>query len=420
MFTIKSILLSFVLLFIAVTAFPQEETHVFDSKVKTLQVNLERDQLTYPYLILGSNNKIKVSFDYLDANVQDLSYTLVHCDATWQPSLLSYFEYIEGFEENTITDYASSLNTTVEYSHYSFLLPNDELKIKKSGNYIVKVFFTSFPDSVIFQHRFVVYESLVDISAVAKRPTLVEKSDEYQEVDFTIDIKRIDADNPYDDIKVVLLQNGIWQTGQYDLEPLYVKQSSIEFDITDDGLIKGNNEFRRLTFKNFKNNFENTEKIEFDKKYIVSLRKDEDKRFKVYFENEDFNGKYYVFVEDFEDIDVMADYATVKFKIEQDKIIAAGDIYVWGGLTNWELKKENKLNFNAETNCFEGELLLKQGYYNYYYVYVPEGETKPDIEYFEGSHYETENDYVVLIYLYDRFFKYDRLVGLEIINTQKK
>lgn len=420
MSVIRYVLLIFLLSYIRTCIFAQLETNVIDTKAKTVQVHLEIDPLSYPFLLLGSHNKIQVSFDYLDAGIKEFSYTLVHCNYDWKPSRLQYFEYAEGFEENEVTEYFSSLNTTVEYTHYSFLLPNDDVRITRSGNYIVKVFHTGKPDSVVFQYRFVVYESLVGISPQAKRATLIEKSDDYQEVDFSLDIDKIDVDNPYSDIKVSLLQNGIWKTARHGIAPLYVKQSIIEYDGCDEGLMKGNNEFRRLNFKSFTFKFENTLDVEFDDTYSVVLRPDEDKRFKVYLHNEDFNGKYYVFVERFEDVHVMADYAYVHFKLSQDQIIASGNIYVWGALTNWELKPENELIYNSESNSFEGKLLLKQGYYDYYYAYLPQGETIPDIEYFEGSHYETENDYIIIVYTFDKFLQCDRVVGLEIINTQKK
>ena len=36
---------------------------------------------------------------------------------------------------------------------------------------------------------------------------------------------------------------------------------------------------------------------------------------------------------------------------------------------------------------------------------------------FEGSHYETENDYTVLIYYRNPRERYDRIVGVKTINT---
>ena len=36
---------------------------------------------------------------------------------------------------------------------------------------------------------------------------------------------------------------------------------------------------------------------------------------------------------------------------------------------------------------------------------------------FEGSHYETENDYTVLIYYRNPRERYDRIIGVQTINT---
>ena len=43
---------------------------------------------------------------------------------------------------------------------------------------------------------------------------------------------------------------------------------------------------------------------------------------------------------------------------------------------------------------------------------VPEG------AHFEGDHYETENDYLILTYFRDPRERYDRLTGVTVANTQ--
>ncbi len=39
---------------------------------------------------------------------------------------------------------------------------------------------------------------------------------------------------------------------------------------------------------------------------------------------------------------------------------------------------------------------------------------------FEGSHYETENDYIVLLYYRNPHDRYDRVIGSVIANTLKQ
>jgi len=62
-------------------------------------------------------------------------------------------------------------------------------------------------------------------------------------------------------------------------------------------------------------------------------------------------------------------------------------------------------------------MMLKNGYYNYEYVYVPQGSKKADAANLEGSHFETENEYQIFAYYHDLSSRYDRLVGFVTINS---
>ena len=46
-----------------------------------------------------------------------------------------------------------------------------------------------------------------------------------------------------------------------------------------------------------------------------------------------------------------------------------------------------------ERDEYECTMLLKQGWYNYEYAFVKTGNEDGTASLFEGSHYETENDY---------------------------
>jgi hypothetical protein len=53
-------------------------------------------------------------------------------------------------------------------------------------------------------------------------------------------------------------------------------------------------------------------------------------------------------------------------------------------------------------------------------VFLKDGATNGTATIFEGSHYETENDYFVLIYYRNPRDRYDRVIGTAISNTLNK
>jgi hypothetical protein len=100
--------------------------------------------------------------------------------------------------------------------------------------------------------------------------------------------------------------------------------------------------------------------------------------------------------------------------------LVGGTVNVFGALTGWNANKTNEMKWNYETAGYELSLLLKQGYYNFQYVYIPEGAKKADSVNLEGSFYLTENDYQVFAYYRDPSTRYDRLVGFVTINSNIK
>jgi hypothetical protein len=76
------------------------------------------------------------------------------------------------------------------------------------------------------------------------------------------------------------------------------------------------------------------------------------------------------------------------------------------------------MTWNTARGCYEASLLLKQGWYNYEYLFIPSEGTEPEGFAFEGSHWETENDYVILTYFRDPSTRYDRLTGIVVANTR--
>lgn len=74
------------------------------------------------------------------------------------------------------------------------------------------------------------------------------------------------------------------------------------------------------------------------------------------------------------------------------------------------------MTYNYVNKAYETVLYLKQGYYNYQYVLV-EDDKKPNAAFIEGSHYETENDYYILVYYQSYSDRYQQLIGYKKINS---
>lgn len=68
------------------------------------------------------------------------------------------------------------------------------------------------------------------------------------------------------------------------------------------------------------------------------------------------------------------------------------------------------MKYNAARQRYEGQLLLKQGYYSYQYL-MDTGNGRGTTNPVEGNYYQTENEYSILVYYRQAGARYDRLVG---------
>ena len=116
--------------------------------------------------VLPLGKSMQLSFDDLEANQKEYQYKVEHMTFDWEPSRILTSEYIDGFNQNYIQEYENSFNTLQDYTHYSVQIPNETLRIKKSGNYLVSVL--NEYGTVIFTKRFTYYEDTVDVGITAE------------------------------------------------------------------------------------------------------------------------------------------------------------------------------------------------------------------------------------------------------------
>ncbi|HEX7412667.1 MAG TPA: type IX secretion system plug protein domain-containing protein, partial [Bacteroidia bacterium] len=369
--------------------------------------------------------QLSLSFDDLDGDTKTYYYTLIHCDALWKPSDLVPQEYLSNFVEEQISTFTFSQGTVQRYTHYVWSFPNANMRISKTGNYLLKVYLVGAKDKPVFTRRLIVYSSKVSIKANIHQAAASDDYVNKQEVDFSI-FYTSDYNIPQlNDLKVVIQQNSRWDNAIYNLQPIYIKPNEFSYDY-DDGsnTFDGGNEYRASIFKNFKFVTTGTDKMYRDSSgsWQVNLSPGEVKTFKRYYETSDINGRFLLTVEERDSslIDIVGEYAHVHFKFPFEFPMNEGDFYLLGNLSDNHFAKDNKMTFNYFTKMYEGELYLKQGYYDFMYVFLPDGKTAAQTNQVEGDHWETENDYTIYVYHKQMGTYYDQLICVQKFNSARK
>lgn len=412
-----------VFLLLAHFAFPASLTgkvsnKIFSDNIRTVQLYREGWKMSNPIIQLGSDQKLVLSFDDLGGDVVDYYYTLYHCNRDWEISNIPREEYFESFVEYPIIDWEYSVNTKVGFINYHLQIPNDDVRLTLSGNYILVVFDYDSPDEPVFTWKFYVVEQVVDIYARIRNATFDLPGGECQEVDFYIEHGSFQIPNPRTDLKVVLTQNNRHDNAITDLMPMFMADGKLEYLYDQGNVFYGNNEFRQFEFRGFKISGGGVEEIAFYPPfYHVTLEPCKIRTQEGYSFERELNGRYYVEAYNIDYPELESDYMFVHFSLPFDYPLVGGGVYVFGALSNWECTKQNEMAWNAEANRYELTMLLKQGYYNYMFAYKGLNSSEIKLHTLEGSHTETENDYQIYVYYGRLTDRYDRLIGYKVFNS---
>jgi hypothetical protein len=386
--------------------------------IKTVLFHRNGWPMSYPVIGLNTGQKLFLSFDELGTEIKNYYYSVEMCDKNWEPSALMRTEYSRGDQMVPIENYRRSFNTTFDYVHYELVFPNENVDLLLSGNYLLKVYDGFKRENPILVKRFLVNEQRVSVDADVKYTMQSSGRGNFQEIDFVVDYPGLSIMDPATEVSVTIMQNGRSDNALTNLPPLFFGNDRMDFNYNREVVMEGGNEFRWVDFRSLRFQSDHISDINFyDPFYHADVFTDHSHGDKPYYYHKDFNGRYYIEVQEEQDPEVSADYAFVHFSLNWMPPIGGREVYLTGGLTNWLLTPQNRMKYDFEQELYTLTLLLKQGYYNYQYLVVEEGRKQGSVLPVEGSFGRTENDYLILVYFRPAGGRYDRLVGVEVVNS---
>ncbi len=381
--------------------FLEYKNKTYHPDIKSVRIYQSNLEASFPIIRLGEEQKLILEYDWLNSSRQTMYYSIQHCTSNWEPTNISPSDYIDGYREEEIADAVGSYNTIISYYHYKLVFPTEVMKITRSGNYLIKVFDPATPDSPFITRRFLVLDEKVGVTANTHPATINEHRFYKQEVDFTIFSPEYEIPDPYGKLKVVVLQNDRWDNAITDLKPAFVKPSELVYDEDEKNVFNGGRDFRQFDLKNLvqtQMNKINYVEVDSNKQTHVYLLTEQKRTFLRYTLERDMNGRYYPSCRACNNPATDAEYLWVHFFLECQEPVENGDAYVWGGFSDFQCLPEYKMVYNVNLPGYVGKALLKQGYYNYGYVFKKNGSPLIDDFQFEGSRTETENEFCILIY----------------------
>ncbi len=392
----------------------------FEENIKTIELYPENNRMGEPIISLSEQIPLVLVFDELDNDYRTFTYTLIHCDAQWQQSELSKNEYLDGYTEAYIEDYQFSKNTKIPYIHYSIKIPNNDIQIRYSGNYILKVYPESEPDNPILTKKFFVVDPQCTIGGQIIAASNPELRNNAQEIKFKVNISALNSRFPSREITTQIQQNGRYDNQINQLQPLSIKDEILDFDLQKENILPGLNTFRFFDFSSLSYNSEYVYSIDRSKNIDeVELLLSKFRAKKPYKNEPTLFGKFYIDTKNYNDADTESEYALVHFLLSSENPIEDNGVYLLGGFDLWSMSQ--KLNYDYSSRFYHAQVLLKQGYYSYLYAVKKSSDNNADVELIEGSFFQTPNTYFIRVYYRAPGTTYDQLVGWqEIKNHDEK
>ena len=374
----------------------------------------------WPFISLINTLPLELLFDDLRNDYTEFRYDIIHCDRNWVSTGQQLNDYYSGFPAQVIEDVSFSSATKKGYATYRLVFPPPDENFIQSGNYILQVYETG-SGTVVMRRRFVVIDPQVNVKAEVIPPVETRFRKYKQELKFKI----LDGKGLINDMNalfVVALKNNNWDLSCSNFKPSFISGSEIVFENNQNCLFDGGNEYRDVNFINFKTLSMDITTVRPARhaSYDLYMEDDHPRSYLQYSYTKDMNGamdlkgqqKTYVWTEQ--------DYAILHFSLKTDEAMLGYEIFLNGDLCKGRADSLCKMEFNVEKGKYEQQVLLKQGYYNYQYVVRSPYQEGPDETLIEGNHFETENDYTLLIYFRSALEGYDMMIGMEQINSTKK
>ena len=367
-----------------------------EPQIKTLQAVVNQDWLSSAVMRLNTDDVLDVSFDELSHDYHRYTYHVEHCEADWTPSA-SLFEsdWLEGFNDNPIDDYDASVNTTVAYTHYRFQIPNDRMRLRLSGNYRIHIYEDDGEKREVATVDFFVTEQSMPLAFKVTSNTDIDTNVNHQQVSLTLNFGVERVTDPANQLWVVVMQNGREDNMKILTKPTMLTGSGAEWQHARELIFDASNEYRKYEVLDVSHPTMGIDEIHWNgENYEAYPYVDEPRRNYLY--DEDANGAFLIRNSDNWQIETTCDYVWVVYRMKCPPL-PEGKMVIDGWWTTDANPKTYEMAYEAKTGMYTARVLQKQGYYAYQYLWqLPDGSKRMAPS--EGSFYQTENSYQVLVY----------------------
>jgi hypothetical protein len=372
--------------------------------------------MTAPVVSLNGPVPLELHFDDIAFETDRYLAKIIHCDADWTQSGLKDPDYLKQYNEYNVNNYEYGINTRIPYIHYTFRIP----AVTRTGNYILKVYRGRNASDVIFTKRFMVYQNQVGIGAEIVPPSLNKDRRVSQQINLNIGYGKRELFDPLTNTKVVIRQNQRWDNAISGLRFTNIREDikQLQYQLFDgSNTFFAGNEFRFVDLRFVRTRGRNISRVSMEEDVVFAEAGiDQSRKGQAYLEYLDLNGQFGIFNMERQNHLLESEYVLLSFNLKSPELPTPP--YILGALTNWGKSSDAMMVYDKEKGIYNASLFLKQGWYDF--QYGVQSATGWDMEPFEDTYFQTENEYEVFFYYREMGSRYDELIGYTVINPNKR
>ncbi len=380
--------------------------------VRTVQLYRTGDERRLPIVDLGSRKSATLAFDIMDTRGNPLSVYFYHADRTWRRDL-SPAEYLSSFQRDDLLDYHPSQATDIQYTHYTYQFPNDNIDFRVSGNYILRVTNQGMEDDVLFERLFFVSEQLSAVDFGLDNVLLGGSAYPAIQPSAKFTPPPNFRDNVFN-YNVCFVRNGQFKHTRCTDRPQLAAQPTLQF------YLEPETSFRPQVPDYF---------VDIGVLHVgprIARTDLTSSPYRVYVEPDYaqfagtgldplLSGQIVVdrAVRNVPEPAFQADYVETYFTyVPPNEVPVNGSVVIAGSFNDWRNDPANRMEWIPENRRYEGNVLLKQGQYEYRYL-VSDRRVR-----LTGAAPRLDNLYSVFVYFKDTSLFTDRLLAVNNILTR--
>jgi hypothetical protein len=313
---------------------------------------------------------------------------------------------MESFQDDNLLSYTPSRGTVVDYTHYTYQFPNDNIQFRVSGNYILRVTEQGRRDEVLFERPFFITEGA---GAIAMRVDDVPVSGQQRPSDLPIAQFTPPPGlqgTPFQ-YEACFVRNGRFGEARCSRQPRLINQPALEFDLYRRNAFAPTTADYYLNLSTMQIGGSVAGVDRTATPYQIRLQPDYAQFPGNVATAPPLNGQVVVdeAVRGVGEPDVEAEYVNTQFSfVPPNEQPLRQELRLEGTFSG-----STRMTWQPDQGRYEGERLLKQGLYEYYYA-----STDPALQQILRRTLPPGRDrYTTFVYYTDRTLNTDRLVAVQ-------